>query len=45
MRDCLRKIMLSSDHLLSLVNDILDVSRIESGKMSFNEDIVSFRTP
>lgn len=41
VRDCLRKIMLSSDHLLSLVNDILDVSRIESGKMSFNEDIVS----
>ena len=40
VRDCLRKIMLSSDHLLSLVNDILDVSRIESGKMSFNEDIV-----
>ena len=40
VRDCLRKIMLSSDHLLSLVNDILDVSRIEGGKMSFNEDIV-----
>ena len=40
VRDCLRKIMRSSDHLLSLVNDILDVSRIESGKMSFNEDIL-----
>ncbi|MEY8461550.1 ATP-binding protein [Eggerthellaceae bacterium 24-137] len=40
VRDCLRKITLSSDHLLSLVNDILDVSRIESGKMSFNEDVV-----
>ena len=40
VRDCLRKIMLSSDHLLSLVNDILDVSRIESGKMSFSEDVV-----
>ncbi|MEC4176153.1 ATP-binding protein [Adlercreutzia sp. R21] len=40
VRDCLRKITLSSDHLLSLVNDILDVSRIESGRMSFNEDVV-----
>lgn len=40
VRDCLRKIMVSSDHLLSLVNDILDVSRIESGKLSFNEDVV-----
>lgn len=40
VRDCLRKIMFSSDHLLSLVNDILDVSRIESGRMSFNEDVV-----
>lgn len=42
VRDCLRKIMLSSDHLLSLVNDILDVSRIESGKMSFAEDVVDW---
>lgn len=42
VRDCLRKIMLSSDHLLSLVNDILDVSRIESGKMSFAEDMVDW---
>ena len=31
--DCLDKIDLSAKHLLSLINDILDMSRIESGKM------------
>lgn len=31
--DCLNKIKLSSDYLLSLINDILDMSRIENGKM------------
>lgn len=40
VRDCLHKILLSSDHLLSLVNDILDVSRIESGKLSLSEEVV-----
>lgn len=30
--DCLKKIESSSGHLLSLVNDVLDMSRIESGK-------------
>lgn len=33
VEDCLNKIQLSSDYLLSLINDILDMSRIESGKI------------
>lgn len=33
VKDCLKKISSSSHHLLSLVNDVLDMSRIESGKV------------
>lgn len=33
VRDCLQKILSSSNHLLGLINDILDMSRIESGKL------------
>ncbi len=33
----LKKIMTSGNHLLSLINDVLDMSRIESGKMSLEE--------
>ena len=33
----LSKIAQSSDHLLSLINDVLDMSRIESGKMNLSE--------
>ncbi len=37
VRDCLQKVLASSNHLLSLINDILDMSRIESGKMQIHE--------
>ncbi len=37
VRDYLDKISVSSHHLLSLINDVLDMSRIESGKMTLNE--------
>ncbi len=35
VRGCLEKIRESSDHLLTLINDVLDISRIESGKIKF----------
>lgn len=37
----LQKIMTSGNHLLSLINDILDMSRIESGKMHLDEKLCS----
>lgn len=37
VQDCLEKIMSSSNHLLSLINDILDMSRIERGKITIQE--------
>ena len=37
VRDCLQKVLSSSNHLLSLINEILDMSRIESGKMQIHE--------
>ena len=36
MHNCLKKIKESSDHLLFLLNDVLDLSRIESGKVEFS---------
>ena len=41
-RDYLEKIGSSAQHLLSLINDILDMSRIESGRMSIKSEEFSF---
>ncbi len=42
MRNCLDKITLSSHHLLSLINDILDMSKIESGKIELHPERFDF---
>ena len=39
--DYLKKITISSNHLLSLINDVLDMSRIESGRTKLDEREVS----
>ena len=36
VKNCLEKIDESSEHLLSLINDLLDLTRIESGKVKYN---------
>ncbi|MBO7703368.1 MAG: response regulator [Solobacterium sp.] len=40
VQDYLSKISVSSQHLLSLINDVLDMSRIESGNLTINESEV-----
>lgn len=42
--DCLKKVTLSSNHLLALINDVLDMSKIESGKIELRMAQFDFRT-
>lgn len=41
VNDCLLKIKSASTHLMSLVNDVLDMSRIDSGRMTMSEEVFS----
>ena len=43
VRSCLDKIIASSNHLLQLINNVLDMSRIESGRMVLEESWVNIR--
>ena len=38
VQDCLSKIQTAATHLMSLVNDVLDMSRIDSGRITLNEE-------
>lgn len=38
VQDCLGKIQTAAVHLMSLVNDVLDMSRIDSGRIILNEE-------
>ena len=40
VHDCLDKIQTASAHLMSLVNDVLDMSRIDSGRMVLNLSLI-----
>lgn len=42
VQECLRRISTSSKHLLGLINDVLDMGKIESGKIALNEELFSF---
>lgn len=43
VQNCLKKIALSSKHLLGLINDVLDMSKIESGKLTLSTEQISLK--
>ena len=44
VQECIGKIQGAAQHLLSLINDVLDMSRIESGKTVISQDPIDIRT-
>lgn len=43
IQDCLEKVKVSSEHLLKLINDVLDMARIENGKITLEEKPINLR--
>ena len=43
IKDCLEKVIMSSKHLLALINDVLEMSKIESGKVELRHESFNFR--
>ena len=43
VRECLDKVSFASNHLLTLINDILDISKVESGNMVLNPAMFSVK--
>ena len=43
IHDCLEKVKMSSEHLLKLINDVLDMARIENGKITLEEKPINLR--
>ena len=44
VKSCLEKVAVSSTHLLALINDVLDMSKVESGKMEIRHEPFDFRS-
>ena len=42
--DCLQKVRMAGDHLLTLINEVLDMARIESGKTNVNVEVSDLTT-
>ena len=42
VKECLQNVQVASQYLLDIINNVLDMSRIESGKFSLCEDVVDF---